>query len=380
MLDIQLKKITNKFFKNEKIDPRVLDIHEELLKHQFDCFLVGGCLRDLLSNKIPKDFDLVTNAIPNQIVKIFKKRARLIGKRFPIVHVRKGSLIAEVSTFRSTQGLKRDFGKSGIILKDESWGNMEEDALRRDFTVNALYYDPSSKQIFDYVNSIEHIKEKSIRFIGPPIERIREDPLRMLRAIRFSAKLGTDLDNSIKDSIKHSADQISSVAKARLFDEFKKLFLSGHALPVWDILIKTSLPRLMWPDCRTEDPLIKSGLAHTDQRVKEKKPLSPAFIIALLFWKTFKNKTNQTKSANSEDIGEGILKRQNRLMSIPLRFRTQALKIWLFQKKLEVNHKNGNRSLIKDPTFRAGYDFLLIRSEFESSLSNQANFWTNAQQ
>ena len=130
MLDIQPKTITNKFFKNEKIDPRVLDIHEELLKHQFDCFLVGGCLRDLLSNKIPKDFDLVTNAIPNQIVKIFKKRARLIGKRFPIVHVRKGSLIAEVSTFRSTQGLKRDFGKSGIILKDESWGNMEEYALR----------------------------------------------------------------------------------------------------------------------------------------------------------------------------------------------------------------------------------------------------------
>jgi len=376
MISIRLKKVSNIFFPAENIDSRVLDIHKELVENKFDCFLVGGCIRDLLSNKKPKDFDLVTNAIPDQIIKIFKKRARLVGKRFPIVHVRSGNLIVEVSTFRSSKSLHRDYGKSGIILRDEGWGNIEEDVVRRDFTVNALYYDPLRNEIVDYLDGIEHIKQKRVAFIGPPAERIKEDPLRMLRAIRFSAKLDRQLNNSIKASIKSSAKQINSVSKARLFDEFKKLFLSGTAVSTWNLLTKTSLPRLIWPECDTHDSIIPIGLAATDSRFKENKPLSPAFVIALLLWPTFDRMTSRSESANSESIAKNILRSQNNRMSIPLRYRDFVSRIWLLQENLQTQH---NKGLEKTRAFRAAYDLLVVRGEADPSLSKHINFWRKSQ-
>ncbi len=376
MISIRLKKVTNVFFHAGKIDPRVLDIHKELVEHKFDCFLVGGCIRDLLSKQKPKDFDLVTNAIPDQIIKVFKKRARLVGKRFPIVHVRRGNLIVEVSTFRSSKNLHRDYGRSGIILRDEGWGNIEEDVVRRDFTINALYYDPLRNEIVDYLDGIEHIKQKRLKFIGPPAERIKEDPLRMLRAIRFAAKLDKQLNNSIKASIKNSADQINSVSKARLFDEFKKLFLSGTAVSTWSLLTKTSLPRLIWPECDTHDSIIPIGLASTDSRFKENKPLSPAFVIALLLWPTFDRMTSRSESANSESIAKNILRSQNNRMSIPLRYRDFVSRIWLLQEDLQTQH---NKSLEKTRAFRAAYDLLVVRGEADPSLSKHINFWRKSQ-
>ena len=376
MVNISLKKIPNSFFSVEKIDKRILSIHDELVENRFDCFLVGGCIRDLLSRKVPKDFDLVTNAVPDQIINIFKKRARLIGKRFPIVHVRRGSLIVEVSTFRSSRSLERDYGKSGIILRDEAWGNLEEDVLRRDFTINALYYDPLRNEIIDYLGGIEHIKQKKVVFIGPPIKRIKEDPIRMLRAIRFSAKLHTKLNSSLAGSIKKSSDQINSISRARLFDEFRKLFLSGYALNVWNIITKTSLPKLIWPECDTRDPIMKIGLAFTDRRFKENKTLSPAFIIALLLWSRFSRKTAQSKSMNSESIAKNILRHQNNRMSIPVRYREFVSSIWLLQAKLEAKQ---NKRLIKNRSFRAAYDFLVVRGETDPSLTDLVDFWKGAQ-
>ena len=376
MISIRLKKVSNVFFHAEKIDSRVLDIHKELVENKFDCFLVGGCIRDLLSKKKPKDFDLVTNAIPDQIIKIFKKRARLVGKRFPIVHVRSGNLKVEVSTFRSSKSLHRDYGKSGIILRDEGWGNIEEDVVRRDFTINALYYDPLRNEIVDYLDGIEHIKQKRVTFIGPPAERIKEDPLRMLRAIRFAAKLDRQLNNSIKASIKNSATQINSVSKARLFDEFKKLFLSGTAVSTWNLLTETSLPRLIWPECDTHDSIIPIGLASTDSRFKENKPLSPAFVIALLLWPTFDRMTSRSESANSESIAKNILRSQNNRMSIPLRYRDFVSRIWLLQENLQTQH---NKGLEKTRAFRAAYDLLVVRGEADPSLSIHINFWKKSQ-
>ena len=376
MVNINLKKVSNNFFQTEKIDSRVLDIHKELVENKFDCFLVGGCIRDLLSKKKPKDFDLVTNAVPDQIIKVFKKRARLVGKRFPIVHVRKGNLIVEVSTFRSSKSLERDYGKSGIILRDEGWGNIEEDAVRRDFTINALYYDPLKNEIVDYLDGIEHVKQRRVKFIGPPAERIKEDPLRMLRAIRFAAKLDKQLSSSMQASIKSSADQIRSVSKARLFDEFRKLFLSGTAVNTWNLLSKTSLPRLIWPECDTRNSLIPIGLASTDSRFKENKPLSPAFVIALLLWPTFDRMRSRSKSEDPESISKNILKSQNNRMSIPLRHRDFVSRIWLLQKNLQTQH---NKNLNKTPSFRAAYDLLVVRGEADHSLSKHINFWRNSQ-
>ena len=376
MVNINLQKVPNNFFHVEKIDKRILSIHDELVDNKFDCFLVGGCIRDLLSQKVPKDFDVVTNATPDQIIKVFKKRARLIGKRFPIVHVRRGSLIVEVSTFRSSRSLARDYGKSGIILRDEAWGNLEEDVLRRDFTINALYYDPIRNEIIDYLDGIDHIKQKKIMFIGPPIERIKEDPIRMLRAIRFSAKLGTPLNSSLTSSIRKSCDQINSISRARLFDEFRKLFLGGYALSVWNLISKTSLPRLIWPECQAKDPIITIGLAFTDRRFKESKTLSPAFIIALLLWSKFNRKAAQSNSMNAESIAKNILKRQNNRMSIPIRYREFVSSIWLLQAKLEARQ---NKGLIKNRSFRAAYDFLVVRGESDPSLMDLIDFWRSAQ-
>ena len=373
---MNLQKVPNNFFHVEKIDKRILSIHDELVDNNFDCFLVGGCIRDLLSQKVPKDFDLVTNATPDQIIKVFKKRARLIGKRFPIVHVRRGSLIVEVSTFRSSISLERDYGKSGIILRDEAWGNLEEDVLRRDFTINALYYDPLRNEIIDYLGGIDHVKQKKVMFIGPPIERIKEDPIRMLRAIRFSAKLDTPLNIALASSIRKSCDQINSISKARLFDEFRKLFLGGYALNAWNLIIKTSLPKLIWPECHTKDPIIIIGLAFTDRRFKESKTLSPAFIIALLLWSKFNRKTAQSHSMNAESIAKNILKRQNNRMSIPIRYREFVSSIWLLQAKLEARQ---NKGLIKNRSFRAAYDFLVVRGESDPSLMDLIDFWRSAQ-
>ncbi len=376
MVNTHYKKVTNNFFHSGKIDSRILDIHKELVKNSFDCFLVGGCIRDLISKKDPKDFDLVTNATPDQIIRIFKKRARMVGKRFPIVHVRIDGLIAEVSTFRSSKNLEREYGKSGIILRDVGWGDIEEDVIRRDFTINSLYYDPIRNEIVDYLEGIKHIEQKKVEFIGPPIERIKEDPLRMLRAIRFSAKLDTELNDSIKNSIRISAGYINSVSKARLFDEFRKLFLSGNALDVWNLLTKTSLPKLIWPNCNIRDPIIPVGLCTTDKRFRAKKTLSPAFIIALLLWSSFDKKTSGPESQNSESIALNILRTQSNKMSIPLRYREFVSRIWLLQKNLKAKK---NKGLVENRSFRAAYDFLVVRSKTDPSLSEQIKFWRNIQ-
>ena len=209
MQNTLLKRSPNLYFDINRIDPRILETRKALIYEGHECYLVGGCIRDLIAKKQPKDFDLVTSARPDAILKIFKKGARLVGRRFPIVHVRSSGLVVEVATFRSVNSLKINHDKSGLILRDESFGVLEEDFSRRDFTVNALYFDPDKNEILDFVNGIEDLNSRRLQFIGNPESRVQEDPMRLLRYLRFAAKLDFELDNSVISLLKNQANLLT---------------------------------------------------------------------------------------------------------------------------------------------------------------------------
>ena len=379
MPNINFKRSPNLYFNIDRIDRRVLEIHKELIGQGHDCYLVGGCIRDFISKKEPKDFDLVTNAKPNRILQVFKKKARLVGQRFPIVHVRKGGLTVEIATFRSSNSLDIDYGKSGLIIRDESFGVIEEDASRRDFTINALYFDPDTNEILDFVDGIGDLNSRRLKFIGNPETRVQEDPIRLIRYLRFAAKLDFELDNSIISVLKNKAHLLTTLSSARLYDEFKKIFLQGHALRVWKFLINTSIPSLIWPDCETDNAIIFKGLEETDKRFTEKKPLSPAFIIALLLWPSFEKRTRRANSAEAQAIGRKILKHQNSRMKIPLRNTEFILSIWNMQAKLTSKSVEFKENIAKHRAFRASYDLLLIRSGVDHVLKDSLNFWSQIQ-
>ena len=379
MPNINFKRSPNLYFNINRIDRRVLEIHKELIGQGHDCYLVGGCIRDFISKKEPKDFDLVTNAKPNRILQVFKKKARLVGQRFPIVHVRKGGLIVEIATFRSSNSLDIDYGKSGLIIRDESFGVIEEDASRRDFTINALYFDPDTNEILDFVDGIGDLNSRRLKFIGNPETRVQEDPIRLIRYLRFAAKLDFELDNSIISVLKNKAHLLTTLSSARLYDEFKKIFLQGHALRVWKFLINTSIPSLIWPDCETDNAIIFKGLEETDKRFTEKKPLSPAFIIALLLWPSFEKRTSMANSVESQAIGRKMLKHQNSKMKIPLRNTEFILSIWNMQAKLTSKSVEFKENIAKHRAFRASYDLLLIRSGVDHVLKDPLNFWSQIQ-
>ena len=379
MPNIKFKRSPNLYFNIDRIDRRVLEIHKELIGQGHDCYLVGGCIRDFISKKEPKDFDLVTNARPNRILQVFKKKARLVGQRFPIVHVRKGGLIVEIATFRSSNSLDIDYGKSGLIIRDESFGVIEEDASRRDFTINALYFDPDTNEILDFVDGIGDLNSRNLKFIGNPETRVQEDPIRLLRYLRFAAKLDFELDNSIISVLKNKAHLLTTLSSARLYDEFKKIFLQGHAFRVWKFLINTSIPSLIWPDCETDNAIIFQGLKETDNRFTQKKPLSPAFIIALLLWPSFEKRTSMANSVESQTIGRKMLKHQNSKMKIPLRNTEFILSIWNMQAKLTNKSVEFKENIAKHRAFRASYDLLLIRSGVDHVLKDSLNFWSQIQ-
>ena len=377
-MNIKLKTSPNVYFNINRIDSRVLEIHKELVNQGYDCYLVGGCIRDFISKKQPKDFDLVTSARPNAILQVFKKKARLIGHRFPIVHVRKGGLVVEIATFRSSNNLEIDYGKSGLITRDQSFGVIEEDVSRRDFTINALYFDPDKNEILDFGHGIEDLNSRKLKFIGHPETRVQEDPIRLLRYLRFAAKLDFELDDSVIPSLKNQTNLLTALSSARLYDEFKKIFLQGHAFKVWKFLTNTRIPSLIWPDCDTENAVIFQGLKETDKRFTKNKTLSPAFIIALLLWPSFEKKTSNADNAESEKIGRRMLKHQNGKMKIPLRYQEFILNIWKMQFRLTNNSIRTKEKVVKQRAFRASYDLLSIRSQVDHALKDSINFWSQS--
>lgn len=370
-----------------QVDANALDVVERLEEAGFQAFLVGGCVRDLLLGANPKDFDVATSATPEQVKRVFR-RARLIGRRFRIAHVRYGRHIIEVSTFRKGQADAEDerhHADSGLILRDNVWGTFDEDAFRRDFTINALYYDPQTEEIIDYVGGLEDLEHRRLRFIGDAETRLREDPVRLLRAVRFRAKLGFELDPAIEAAIPNMAEHLREIPPARLFDEVCKLFVSGRSLEAWNYLAPTRLRWALFPCAPPDDPLIALAMANTDRRIAEDKPVTPGFLFAVVMWRDFQARRDEHgqhhKPAEARAIAASeTLAEQQLIIAIPRRFSQFVRDVWGLQHRLEARRPRTVPALAEHERFRAAYDFLVLRGEAGEGVAEAAEWWTRYQE
>ena len=374
---------------NKKISKFAISIVKDLKDKSFQAYLVGGCVRDLLCGIEPKDFDIATNATPEQIRKTFKA-SRIIGKRFKLVHVFNRSELIEVATFRSGEDSSNKGSlvtdHSGKIIRDNIWGTLEEDTFRRDFTVNALYYCPITQKIEDHNDGMRHIHEKVIVSIGDPQKRFSEDPVRSLRAIRFSNKLKFKIDSDIKKAIYDKGHLLSNISNARLFDEFCKIFLSGMAEKNFNKLTSFGLNKyLITTEPGTDEftsNLITEALRNTDRRLKNNQSVTPGFLVAALLWPQLieaslqKGEINLRKFFRSMDR---ILRGQQKITAIPRKFHAYIKDIWVLQLKLNSRIGKQPYKTLKHPRFRAAYDFLLIREQANGKDTYLGDWWTDFQ-
>ncbi len=357
----------------------------------FQAFVVGGAVRDLLLNRQPKDFDVATDATPEEVKRVFR-RARIIGRRFRLVHVMFGEETVEVSTFRrAIEAEDAETDEHGRILRDNEFGDQQQDAARRDFTANALFYDPATQEIFDYHHGYEDIRANTLRMIGDPEVRYREDPVRMLRAVRLSAKLGMKLDPSTAAPISKMKALLSNVPEARLFDEMLKLLLSGQALPCVKKLRAMELHHGMLPmlDVILEQPMgekfVMLALQNTDQRIAEEKPVSPAFLFAALLWHEVLAAWKARQEAGERPVAamhaamDDVLDRQRAQLAIPRRYDTVMKELWLLQPRFEQRGGQRPIRLLALPRFRAAYDFLLLRCQSGEVEAELGTWWEEFQ-
>ena len=374
---------------NKKINKFAISIIEDLRKSNFQAYLVGGCVRDLLCGIEPKDFDIATNATPNEIKKIFKA-SRIIGKRFKLVHIYNRSDLIEVATFRSGDDRTNDGSlitdQSGKILRDNIWGTLEQDTFRRDFTINALYYCPITKKIEDHNNGIKHIHEKIIVSIGDPKKRFEEDPVRSLRAIRFSNKLQFKIDKSIKEAIYKKGHLLSNISNARLFDEFCKIFLNGMAEKNFNKLSSFGLNKYLILTSPEKNEftsrLIIEALRNTDNRLKNNQSVTPGFLIAAVLWPEILEKSMKKGAINLRKFFRSmdqVLRRQQQITAIPRKFHGYIKDIWVLQLKLHSRIGKQPYKTLKHPRFRAAYDFLLLREKAASNKKYLGDWWTDFQ-
>jgi len=365
-----------------------LKVCEILRSHDYSAYVVGGAVRDLLLGVVPKDFDVATDAHPDEIHRLFR-RSHLIGRRFKLVHVLFGPETVEVSTFRAGEGGEAD--ENGRLLRDNVYGTRMQDAARRDFTANALYYDPHDETVLDYHGGFADVRKKTMRIIGDASLRFREDPVRMLRAVRFAAKLGFTIDPKTRSPIHELADLIENVPAARLFEEMLKLLLSGHSAACLAKLRKEGLHHGLLPllDVIAERPLgerfLRLALEQTDTRIQTGKSVSPAFLFAALLWPEVlaawkKNESQDMRSIPALYLAmDQVLDAQTDKLSIPRRLTATMKEIWALQPRLE--QRSGKRALVllTHPRFRAGYDFMLLRAESGEAPMELANWWTRFQ-
>lgn len=378
------------------ISDNALKVLYRLKKANYDAFLVGGCVRDALLDLHPKDFDVATNATPEQVKSLFHN-ARIIGRRFRIVHVRYGREIIEVTTFRAppaTNTAKNHSSQTenGLLVRDNVYDTIEEDALRRDFTINALYYNIRDFAIYDYAGGIEDITHRCIRMIGDPETRYREDPVRMLRAIRFAAKLDFNIEESTAEPIRPMAELLRQIPAARLFEEVLKLFLSGQAATTFQLLKEYQLLQQLFPYTAEQiglhperEQFIIRALENTDRRIAEDKPVTPAFLFAAILWpvvqKAFADQMVEgvPPVPAMQQAGQQVVVAQADFTSIPKRFSQPMREIWEFQLRLE--RRQGKRAFqtAEHARFRASYDFLVLRSESGEQVKALADWWTSFQ-
>jgi len=384
----------------KSINENALKVLYRLNNAGYEALLVGGGVRDLLLGLQPKDFDVATDARPEQAAAQFKN-GRLIGRRFRLLHVRFGREIIEVATFRAHHDKVEDDDESegvmqqGMIVRDNVYGNIEEDAWRRDFTVNALYYDIKDFSIIDYTGGLDDLRHKILRCIGDPAQRYCEDPVRMIRAVRLAVKLEFKIEPHSEAPIFELADKLQAIPAARLFEEVLKLFLSGCAAPCLDLLRHYGLFKQLFP--YTESSLqhndsaavafLRLGLKNTDVRIEENKPVTPAFLFAILLWPPLMAEVRHLVASQDMSFTQAlqvasgeIIGRQIARVSLPRRYSVQVREIWLLQAKLQRRQGKRAQRLLEQPRFRAGYDFLLLRSQSsEPELSELAKWWEDYQ-
>ena len=368
------------------ISPAARKVTDGLQAAGFKAFVVGGAVRDLLLNRHPKDFDIATNATPEEVRRVFR-RSRIIGRRFRLVHVMFGEETVETSTFRRMiEAEDAQTDEHGRLLRDNEFGDQQQDAARRDFTANALFYDPATQEIFDYHNGYADIRANTLRMIGDPVVRYREDPVRMLRAVRLSAKLGMRLDEATAAPIASMKALLGNVPQARLLDEMLKLLLSGHALECIKKLREMDLHHGMLPmlDVILEQPqgekFVMLALENTDQRIREDKSVSPAFLFAALLWHEVLSDWKAQQDAGEKPIAalhlamDSVLGRQREQLAIPHRHDAIMKEIWLLQPRFEQRGGQRPFRLLAAPRFRAAYDFLLLRSE-SGEVEGELGLW-----
>ncbi|HEX5364289.1 MAG TPA: polynucleotide adenylyltransferase PcnB [Gallionella sp.] len=339
----------------------------------YQAYVVGGAVRDLLLERTPKDFDVATDATPEEIKRVFR-RSRIIGRRFRLVHVMFGEEVVEVSTFRSMiEAEDAETDAHGRLLRDNQFGDQEQDAARRDFTANALFYDPSTQEIYDYHRGYADTRDHLLRVIGDPATRYREDPVRMLRAVRLSAKLGIKLDAATAAPIAKMKDLLDNVPQARLLDEVLKMLLSGHSVECIQQLRKMNLHQGLLPllDVILEQPVgekfVMLALRNTDERLAQEKSVSPSFLFAALLWhevlatwKKYQQQGERPIPAMHAAMDE-VLARQRAQLAIPHRHDAVMKEVWLMQLRLEQRTGQRPFRLLEQPRFRAAFDFLLLR-------------------
>ncbi|USX26469.1 polynucleotide adenylyltransferase PcnB [Oxalobacteraceae bacterium OTU3CINTB1] len=374
------------------IDPKLLSsnavrVTSTLQEAGFEAFVVGGAVRDLLLGVKPKDFDIATNATPEQVRKLFR-RAFIIGKRFQIVHVMFGQDLLEVTTFRGTTLDNAPKDDHGRVLRDNTFGSQAEDAVRRDFTINAMYYNPANQQVLDYHGGIEDIRAKTLRIIGQPEARYREDPVRMLRVVRFAAKLKFTIEPVTAAPIPVMASLIDNVPPARVFDEMLKLLMSGHALACLQQLRKEGLHHGLLPllDVVLEQPLgfkfVTLALDSTDSRIAAGKTVSPGFLFASLLWHQVLEKWTAYRAAGEQTIpalhlaADDVLDSQTEKLALQRKIGTDMRDIWSMQPRFERRTGKSPYKLLEHLRFRAGYDFLLLRCASGEIDAELGEWWT----
>lgn len=401
------------------ISPNALKVLCRLKEAGYQGFLVGGAVRDLLLGITPKDFDVATNALPDEVRRLFRN-CRLIGRRFRLAHVHFGQEIIEVATFRAAAAPEREdaeddgdeeaaarsaatasddsahraFDTTGRILRDNIYGTIEEDVWRRDFTANGVYYNIDDFSIWDFVDGVSDVRARRLKLIGDPETRYREDPVRMLRAVRFAAKLDFSIEPGTEQPIQRLAYLLDGVPPARLFDECLKLFLSGFGLKsfrllqqygLFEHLFPMSAAAMKLPPYAYAQEMLELGLANTDARIAADKPVTPTFLFAILLWGAVLRELNERQAGPAPDLAQlmqacdTVLRAQQSRVAIPRRFGVPMRELLMLQPRFSRRSGIKSLSLLQHPRFRAAYDFLLLRAQAGVADPELAQWWTDVQ-
>jgi len=365
----------------------ILDVIDSLTKAGYEAYIVGGGVRDLMLGLNPKDFDAVTNATPAQVKEVFGRRCRIIGRRFELAHVYSGRELIEVATFRAPPK-KAVTSTSGMILRDNNWGTIEQDFARRDFSINALYYQPRKGIVLDFCDAISDIDHKTLRLLGDPKQRFEEDPVRMLHTLRFAAKLNFDIDPQILKIFDVDMTQLlRDVSPHRLYDESQKLFTMGHLARVLPMLIEFDIWKQLFADIKPDiSKFIERAAKNTDQRIQIGKTINPAFFYAVLLWKPFLERCDFylakgiVPAEARAQAGLDVLKRQATRTVIPRFAETFIREVWEMQVRLLNPKPQQIEALASHARFRAGFDFLLLREKSgDDSTQGMGQWWDHYQ-